>query len=243
MKKKIKLFFLIAVFLNFSMVYAQGKEGSASSSSSQSSSQNVEVSQSYVDNSGDPASVGLYDNVGNVCKIVDGVQVCEPVAVCSEDGNSCISGSPPTPKAPAPAAEPKSSLKKSSKKIVPPQPVTINEDEPNQRDFNQKTPLSFMKLKTCRWHPGFPRQILKGPGSGCKANQKVEVCVGYVICQNNVGVEFIRQSTCSTENCAQDKASACTNEDGFWSTVFVPIKPKSRKADQSATSSSQAGRQ
>jgi len=121
-----------------------------------------------------------------------------------------------------------------------PTPTTINLAAPSESDLKQKTSLAFVDFNSCRWHPGFLRHVISGPGGGCATGENVNTCVGYVICKNKSGTEFIRQSTCSAANCAEDKASSCTKEENFWSREFVATGSKATKAKKA---SSQGNRQ
>lgn len=71
------------------------------------------------------------------------------------------------------------------------------------------------KPETCVWSNDIPKRLVFGPG--CKDSQK-RICVGYVICdQKDPAGKFVRMSTCSQANCADDKAVECTKENGYGS--------------------------
>jgi len=55
---------------------------------------------------------------------------------------------------------------------------------------------SEIKVESCKWSNDIPRRIIKGTGPGCTNNESKEACVGYVVCEQNSGGKFMRQSTC-----------------------------------------------
>lgn len=73
------------------------------------------------------------------------------------------------------------------------------------------------KTESCKWVSDMPRRLIFGPG--CNADRKSMLCVGYVVCETNdaSGAKFIRQSTCGSENCGEDKAVACTKQASYGS--------------------------
>lgn len=71
---------------------------------------------------------------------------------------------------------------------------------------------------SCEWVSQIPRKIVTGI-DGCNKNKPADICMGYVKCSKRSETEdapsFIRQSTCSPENCGADKAVECTKEASF----------------------------
>lgn len=73
------------------------------------------------------------------------------------------------------------------------------------------------KSETCKWVSDMPRRLVFGPG--CDGGRNAMVCTGFVVCDSNdeAGGKFIRQSTCGSANCSDDKAVACTKQANFGS--------------------------
>ncbi len=87
------------------------------------------------------------------------------------------------------------------------------------------------KPESCVWAEDLPRRIVEGPGCNKTGNR---LCVGFVVCEQKTGgAKFVRMSTCSSENCGDGAAVACTKQLGYGSrrpedetkaTVSDPIK-------------------
>jgi hypothetical protein len=88
--------------------------------------------------------------------------------------------------------------------------------------------------KTCQWFSDLPRRIIRGAVKSCQGNKRAEACVGYVVCERKEdNSKFVRQSTCSKNNCTEDRAVACTVEKNFSSRTFIPKeKPQISTPDQ-----------
>lgn len=88
----------------------------------------------------------------------------------------------------------------------------------------------------CEWMPGTKRRLLSG--EGCESN----VCSAMVICTKN-GKKIRRLATCSSDLCADGKATDCHKQLGFGSTRVAfgddsssPQKPSSQpKSNQQST--------
>ncbi len=116
----------------------------------------------------------------------------------------------------------------------------ISQDEKNyqlEKFYDSKLKLRDFDPATCQWFSDLPRRIVRGEMKSCTKGQRSQACVGYVVCENKQdGSKFIRQSTCSKDNCTNERAVACTVEKNYSSMDYVP---KNKDVKEKASSGAQ----
>jgi hypothetical protein len=103
-----------------------------------------------------------------------------------------------------------------------------------EKFYNTNSKIKDFDPSTCEWFLDLPRRIVRGAMKSCTNSQRAEACVGYVVCKNKEdGSKFIRQSTCSKDNCTNDRAIACTVEKNYSSADYVLKKKDQDKSTNS----------